>query len=86
MMTSYNVLYHSHWVLGQFFGGGGGGGVVEIPGGVVKKRQSPDFRSLEVGISANCHLVSSLGRAPVCQVGGHGFKPQPDQHSGFLNN
>ena len=29
-----------------------GGGVVEIPGGIVKKRQSPDFRSPEVGISA----------------------------------
>ena len=56
---SYNVLYHSHWGLGQFFGGWGGG-VVEILGGVVKKRQSP--RPLEVGISANCHLV----------------KPQPD--------
>ena len=28
-----------------------GGGVVEIPGGVVKKRQSPDFRFPEVGIS-----------------------------------
>ena len=27
------------------------GGVVEIPGGIVKKRQSPDFRSPEVGIS-----------------------------------
>ena len=53
--------------------------------GVVKKRQSPDFRSLEAGISANRHLVSSLGRAPVCQAGGHGFKPQPDQHSGSLN-
>ena len=50
----------------------------------MKKRQSPDFRSLEAGISANRHLVSSLGRAPVCQAGGHGFKPQPDQHSGSL--
>ena len=30
--------------------GGGGGGLVEIPGGV-KKRESPDFRSPEVGIS-----------------------------------
>ena len=50
--TSYNVLSHSHWGLGQFFGGGGGG-FVEIPGGegVVKKRQSLDFRSPEVGIS-----------------------------------
>ena len=42
---SYNVLSHSHWGLGQFFRGGGGG--------KVKKRQSPDFRSPEVGISAN---------------------------------
>ena len=47
--TSYNVLSHSHWGLGQFVGGGGGS--VEIPGGV-KKRESPDFRSPEVGISA----------------------------------
>ena len=45
--TSYNVLSHSHWGLGQFFGGA----VVEIPGEVVEKRQSPDFRSPEVGIS-----------------------------------
>ena len=37
----YYVLSHSHWGLGQFFGGGG----------LVKKRQSPDFRSQEVGIS-----------------------------------
>ena len=43
--TSYNVLSHSHWGLSQFFGGGGGGG------GGSKKRQSPDFRSPEVGIS-----------------------------------
>ena len=29
------------------------------------------------------HLVSSVGRAPVCSwVGGRRFKPQPDQHSG----
>ena len=46
----YNVLSHSHWGLGQYFGGGE---VVEIPGGVVKKRQSPNFRSPEVGISDN---------------------------------
>ena len=33
-------------------------GFIEFPGGVVKKRESPDFRSSEVGISgifrANC--------------------------------
>ena len=50
------------------FSGGGGGGRWNS-GGVVKKSQSRDIRSLEVGISANCHLV----------------KPQPDQHSGSLN-
>ena len=53
---SDNVLSHSHWGLGQFFRGVGGG-VIEIRGGgVVKKRQSPDFRSPEVGFSApvNC--------------------------------
>ena len=54
--TLYNVLSHSHviiWPLGQFadevgegldMAGGGGGGVVQ-------KRESPEFRSLEVGIS-----------------------------------
>ena len=34
----------------------------------------------------NRHLVSSVGIAPVCWAGGRGFKPQPDQHSGSLNN
>ena len=64
--TSYNVLSHSHWGLGQFFGGGGGGGgggwggVVEIPGGEVKKRQSPDFRSPEVGIFDNVTILLEL--------------------------
>ena len=48
--TSYNVLSHSHWGLGQF--AGGGGGPVKLGGGLVKKRDSPDFRSPEVGISA----------------------------------
>ena len=44
---SYNVLSYSHWGLGQFFGG--------VGVGVVKKGQSPDFRSPEVGISVfNC--------------------------------
>ena len=31
---------------------GGGGGGVGVGGGVVQKKESPDFRSLEVGISA----------------------------------
>ena len=58
---SYNVLSHSHWGQGQFFGGGGVG-FVEIPGGggVVKKRQSPDFRSPEVGISVRMSGLSEL--------------------------
>ena len=34
----------------------------------------------------NRHLVSSVGRAPVCWAGGRGFKPRPDQHSGSFNN
>ena len=34
----------------------------------------------------NRRLVSSVGRAPVCKAGGHGFKPRPDQHLGSLNN
>ena len=31
-------------------------------------------------------LVSSVWRAPVCQAEDRGFKPQPDHHSGSLNN
>ena len=34
----------------------------------------------------NRRLVGSVGRAPVCWAGGHGFEPRPDQHSGSLNN
>ena len=34
----------------------------------------------------NNRPVSSVGRAPDCRAGGHGFKPQPDQYSGSLNN
>ena len=30
----------------------------------------------------NCHLISSVGRVPVCWAGGRGFKPRPDQHLG----
>ena len=32
------------------------------------------------------HPISSVGRAPVCQVGGHGFKQLPDQQPGSLKN
>ena len=47
--TSYNVLINSHLCRGW----GGGRWFIEFPGGggVVKKRESPDFRSPEVGIS-----------------------------------
>ena len=34
----------------------------------------------------NRRLVSSVGRAPVCWVGGRGFKAWPDQRLGSLNN
>ena len=47
--VSYDVLSHSHWGWVNFFFGGGGS--LKFWGGV-KKRQSPDFRSPEVGISA----------------------------------
>ena len=30
--------------------------------------------------------VTSVGRMPVCWVGGREFKPRPDQHLGSLNN
>ena len=29
------------------------------------------------------YVARSVGRAPVCCAGGHGFKPRPDQHSRF---
>ena len=55
--TSYNVLSHSHWGLGQFSGVAGslklrGGEGVVISRLVVISSESPDFRSPEVGISA----------------------------------
>ena len=50
--TSYNVLSHSYWGWVNFsVEGGEGGGSLKFRG-VVKKRQSPDFWSPEVGISA----------------------------------
>ena len=49
--TSYNVPSHFHWGLGQLSPGRGGS--VETRGmGIVKKSESPDFRSPEVGISS----------------------------------
>ena len=57
--TPYNVLSHSRWGLGQFFGGG-----VSLKfrgrGGGDEKRQSPDFRSPEVGIFVPFTYASSL--------------------------
>ena len=44
--TSYNVLSHSHWRLGQFFSP-----LKYGLGGLVKKRESPNFVSPEVSIS-----------------------------------
>ena len=38
--------------VGVVEGGGGGGSSLNFRGGVVKKRESPDFRSPEVGISS----------------------------------
>ena len=32
------------------------------------------------------HPITSVGTAPVCQVGGHGFKQRPDQQPGSLKN
>ena len=61
--TSYNVLR-------QFVGAGGGGGgsgVVDafdirgwVGGGVVQNRESPDFRSPEVGRYALCTMCNLL--------------------------
>ena len=56
--TSYNVLSHSHWGLGQFVGAGES---VDIRGGgVLKKRESPDFRSPEAVISGDLWLAIPL--------------------------
>ena len=69
---SYNVLSHSHWGLRQFWGGGG---FVDIlrGGGKVKKRQSPDFRSPEVGVSVT---------GKVFQIS---LQPDGQIHYSFLN-
>ena len=48
--TSYNLLSHTHWGLGQFVGGWEGWSPLKFRLEVVKKK-SPDFRSPEVGIS-----------------------------------
>ena len=39
-------------------------------------------------VRVNLHLVSSVGRAPVCWAGGCGLKPRSDYHYmyGALNN
>ena len=52
--TSYNVLSHSYCGLGQFLWGGGGRW--NSGAGGWKKRQSPDFRSPEVGISGGLNI------------------------------
>ena len=44
------------------------------------------FKIFFVAKMVNLRLVSSVGRAPVCWAEGRGFKPQPDQHLGSLNN
>ena len=58
--TSYNVQSHSHWGLGQFLQGEGGVRRNPRGGGIVKKRESPDFRSPDVGISVNGFKSISL--------------------------
>ena len=35
---------------------------------------------------SSSRLVGSVGRVPDYCAGGRGFKPQPDQHTGSLNN
>ena len=52
-----------HWGLGQFFGGGRGGSPLKLGGGgwgVVKKKESPDFRSPEVDISVEVWATYQL--------------------------
>ena len=44
---------------GEGGGGRGDGGLITFPGGV-KKRESPDFRSPEVGISAMDSAIERL--------------------------
>ena len=45
-----------------------------------------DKKGAPVYCSYTLSLVSSVGRAPVCGAGAHGFEPWPDQDSGSLNN
>ena len=54
--------------LGYLSGGWGGGGVEIFGGGVVQKRESPDFRSPEVGISVI--MSKSRGVLPYKSDGG----------------
>ena len=56
--TSYNVLNHSHvtnWGLDRIvgWGGSGSGGLVVLfgGGGMMQKRESPNFRFPQVGIT-----------------------------------
>ena len=59
-----------------------------VGGGVVKKRESPDFRSPEVGISASLIMfvfVTSFEATPLFRGKGHFFKvptPRFNLHSG----
>ena len=53
---------------------------------IKQKRQLVDFQLVCQNKRINRRLVRSVGRAPVCWVGDHGFEPRPDQHSGSLDN
>ena len=64
--TSYTVLSHSHFGLGQFFGGGAGGGwFVEIPGGASEKKSLPIL---------GLQRLASLLRFELLQVLSHGLE------------
>ena len=59
--------------FGRWFGGGGGGGgggkdwgLLTYKGGVVQNKESPDFSSLEVGISRICVPISHHRETGIC--------------------
>ena len=66
--TSCNDLSHFDWGLGQFVWGGGGRLPLKF-WGVVKKRESPDFRSPEVGISATLEYKLGLSAGIIITKG-----------------
>ena len=56
---------------------------VLTPFNIFKNKENVESMLIE---SFDRRPVSSVGRVPDYRAGGRGFKSQPDQHSGSLNN